>query len=93
MSLFSFTTTLTLLAVVTSLDLRTREHRLHAAQDKNRELEIANKYKSHFIAAASHDLRQPLHALNLFVAQLQGEPDPAERRRLIGRTEAAGRFV
>jgi signal transduction histidine kinase/CheY-like chemotaxis protein len=49
----------------------------------------ANKYKSRFIAAASHDLRQPLHALNLFVAQLQREPDPAERNRLAGRIEAA----
>jgi signal transduction histidine kinase/CheY-like chemotaxis protein len=49
----------------------------------------ANKYKSRFIAAASHDLRQPLHALNLFVAQLRSEPDPAERSRLAGRIEAA----
>jgi signal transduction histidine kinase len=58
-------------------------------QDKTRQLEIANKYKSHFIASASHDLRQPLHALNLFVAQLQTEADPAERARLINRIEAA----
>jgi signal transduction histidine kinase/CheY-like chemotaxis protein len=58
-------------------------------QDKTRQLEIANKYKSHFIASASHDLRQPLHALNLFVARLQSETDPAERSRLVGRIEAA----
>jgi GAF domain-containing protein len=58
-------------------------------QEKTRQLEIANKYKSHFIASASHDLRQPLHALNLFVAQLQTETDPAERARLINRIEAA----
>ncbi len=49
----------------------------------------ANKYKSRFIAAASHDLRQPLHALNLFVAQLRSEPDSAERSRLAGRIEEA----
>jgi signal transduction histidine kinase/CheY-like chemotaxis protein len=58
-------------------------------QDKSRQLEIANKYKSHFIASASHDLRQPLHALNLFVAQLQGDSDPAERARLVARIDAA----
>lgn len=58
-------------------------------QDKTRQLEIANKYKSHFLASASHDLRQPLHALNLFVAQLQGETDPAERSRLVARIDAA----
>ena len=58
-------------------------------QDKSRQLEIANKYKSHFIASASHDLRQPLHALNLFIAQLRSESDPSERARLISRIDAA----
>ncbi|HXF86760.1 MAG TPA: GAF domain-containing protein [Xanthobacteraceae bacterium] len=58
-------------------------------REKSRQLENANRYKSHFIASASHDLRQPLHALNLFVAQLQAETDPEERERLIARIEAA----
>lgn len=58
-------------------------------QDKTRQLELANTYKSRFLAAASHDLRQPLHALNLFVAQLQGEADPAERNRLVARINVA----
>jgi len=58
-------------------------------QEKTRQLEIANKYKSHFLASASHDLRQPLHALNLFIAQLQGESNPAERSRLVSRVDAA----
>lgn len=58
-------------------------------QDKSHQLELANKYKSRFLAAASHDLRQPLHALNLFVAQLRSESDSAERSRLVGRIDAA----
>ena len=58
-------------------------------QEKSRQLEIANKYKSHFLASASHDLRQPLHALNLFVAQLRANSDPVEGDRLIGRIDAA----
>jgi signal transduction histidine kinase/HAMP domain-containing protein len=58
-------------------------------QDKTRQLEVADKYKSHFLASASHDLRQPLHALNLFVAQLRGEPDATERERLVARIDAA----
>jgi signal transduction histidine kinase/putative methionine-R-sulfoxide reductase with GAF domain len=58
-------------------------------QDKSRQIEIADKYKSHFLASASHDLRQPLHALNLFVSQLRAEADPRERQRLIGRIDAA----
>jgi signal transduction histidine kinase len=58
-------------------------------QEKSRRLEVANKYKSHFLASASHDLRQPLHALNLFVAQLEGVSDVQERDRIISRIEAA----
>ena len=64
-------------------------HEHAVAQDKSRQLEIADRYKSHFLASASHDLRQPLHALNLFVAQLQTETNPAERRRLVSRIDAA----
>jgi signal transduction histidine kinase/CheY-like chemotaxis protein len=51
--------------------------------------EIANKYTSHFLASASHDLRQPLHALTLFVAQLRTESNPEERNRLVARINAA----
>jgi signal transduction histidine kinase/CheY-like chemotaxis protein len=64
-----------------------REHEV--TQDKTRQLEIANRHKSHLIASASHDLRQPLHALNLFVARLRDEPDPAERSRLVARIDAS----
>ncbi len=62
-------------------------------QEKSRQLEIANVAKSRFLAVASHDLRQPLHALNLFVAQLRHEADPEERARLVGRTETAVRAM
>ncbi|MEX2165026.1 MAG: NahK/ErcS family hybrid sensor histidine kinase/response regulator [Sulfuricaulis sp.] len=58
-------------------------------QSKSRQLELANTYKSRFLSAASHDLRQPLHALNLFVAQLRTELDPTERDHLVARIEAA----
>jgi signal transduction histidine kinase len=33
--------------------------------------EIANRSKSQFLAAASHDLRQPTHALGLYIASLR----------------------
>jgi signal transduction histidine kinase/CheY-like chemotaxis protein len=58
-------------------------------RDKTHQLELANAHKSRFLAVASHDLRQPLHALNLFVGQLQTEADPAEQERLIARIDAA----
>jgi signal transduction histidine kinase/ActR/RegA family two-component response regulator len=42
--------------------------------------EAANRGKSQFLAAASHDLRQPLHALGLFAASLaEKERDPEVR--------------
>jgi signal transduction histidine kinase len=58
-------------------------------KQRTAELELANSFKSRFLAAASHDLRQPLHALNLFVAQLRANSDAEERDRLVGRVEAA----
>src|SRR5262245_24059493 len=54
-----------------------------------RQLAQANLAKSRFLAAASHDLRQPLHALNLFVAQLRTEKDEAEKSRVTARLDAA----
>jgi len=53
------------------------------------QLEAANLAKSRFLAAASHDLRQPLHALNLFATQLHNESDPAEKTRLIEQINVA----
>lgn len=56
---------------------------------RTQELAEANRSKSRFLAAASHDLRQPLHALNLLVAQLGLEREPQKRERLTRRVEAA----
>jgi signal transduction histidine kinase/ActR/RegA family two-component response regulator len=41
-----------------------------AAEIARTQAEIANRSKTQFFAAASHDLRQPLHALGLFAAAL-----------------------
>ena len=43
-----------------------------AADAARREAEVANRAKTQFLAAASHDLRQPLHALGLFAEALRG---------------------
>ena len=51
-------------------------------EERTQQLRDANMAKSRFLAVASHDLRQPLHALNLFIAQLERETDPAEQTRL-----------
>jgi CheY-like chemotaxis protein len=46
--------------------------------------EEANIAKSRFLAVASHDLRQPLHALGLFVQALQESSIAAQERHLVG---------
>jgi two-component system, sensor histidine kinase len=46
--------------------------------------EGANVAKSRFLAAASHDLRQPLHALGLFVQSLQESALASRERHVIG---------
>lgn len=43
------------------------------AEQARIEAEQANVTKSKFLAAASHDLRQPMHALGLFVSKINNE--------------------
>ncbi len=58
-------------------------------EERTRQLELANKAKSRFLATATHDLRQPLHALGLFVAQLGGRSNAAQRREIVDGIERA----
>ena len=56
---------------------------------RTRESEYASEARSRFLRAASHDLRQPMQALGLFVAQLHDRiPDP-ETRHLAAQAQAA----
>ena len=54
------------------------------AEEARRTAEQANLAKSQFLAAASHDLRQPLYALGLFSASLEGLKLDAEGKRVVG---------
>ena len=58
-------------------------------EGRNQQLAVANSFKSRFLSSASHDLRQPLHALNLFVAQLSAETESLDRERLVHRISDA----
>ena len=56
-----------------------------AAADAARgEAEIANRAKTQFFAAASHDLRQPLHAMGLFAEALRQRANDPEVSQLVG---------
>ena len=64
------------------LEQRVREATAELAE-KNRAIEQASQAKTRLLAAASHDLRQPLHALTLFSEGLaRDEPDPARQQRI-----------
>ncbi len=54
-----------------------------------REAERANREKTRFLAAASHDARQPLHALGLFVDMLKAQPLEPAARKLVGNIDLA----
>jgi CheY-like chemotaxis protein/two-component sensor histidine kinase len=56
---------------------------------KKEEAEDATLAKSRFLAAASHDLRQPTHALGMFVARLAQLPHDVQTGKLIGNLEAS----
>ncbi|WP_041646201.1 response regulator [Aromatoleum aromaticum] len=53
------------------------------------EAERATLSKSRFLAAASHDLRQPMHALGLFIAELSQHTHAPASRRLVERIAAS----
>ncbi len=72
---------------------RSHEELEQRVEARTRELALANSAKSRFLAAASHDLRQPMHALGLFVAQLLAKPQTVEQRRLVDRIHASSQAM
>jgi signal transduction histidine kinase len=54
---------------------------------RERALEKANAAKTRFLAAASHDLRQPIHALGLFFAELSDRVHSPETALVIGQID------
>jgi len=51
--------------------------------------ERADQAKSKFLAAASHDLRQPMHAISLYVASMKPQVAGREAATTLGKIEAA----
>jgi signal transduction histidine kinase/ActR/RegA family two-component response regulator len=66
------------------VEVATRELRL-----KKEEAERATLAKSRFLAAASHDLRQPTHALGMFVARLGQLPLDHQARQVVQSLDAS----
>ena len=60
---------------------------------KKFEAEKANQDKSRFLAAASHDLRQPLHALDLFLGSLDRELTTISQARILEQANQSSRSL
>ena len=67
----------------------------HVIWDQRKALETAiddadraNRAKSQFLAAASHDLRQPMHAMQMFIAALRDRVDDPEGQKILSNIDA-----
>jgi histidine kinase len=74
--------------LATSLELRVAE-RTHDLQAAKAEAERANRYKTRFVAAAVHDLLQPLNAARMFVSALRDRMSGSEAKALADNVEGA----
>lgn len=76
-----------IVAVVSDITtLKEREHELRLTKEA---AEQANLAKSKFLAAASHDLRQPLHAFGLLLTSLANRVKEPEAQHILQRLESA----
>lgn len=64
--------------------LRSQSRALRSAKE---EAERANRSKSHFLAAASHDMRQPLHAMQMYLEALRHRATDSETMAIISEIE------
>lgn len=67
-----------------SIQLRFRNEQLYQALAEERDQSVAaNLAKSNFIASASHDLRQPMYAVNMYLESLHPDQMPESERKTI----------
>ncbi|MBL4775555.1 MAG: hybrid sensor histidine kinase/response regulator [Mariprofundus sp.] len=66
---------------------------IHRMELKNKEVEKANMAKTRFLAAASHDLRQPHQAVGLFIESLVCLEHNPEKQMILGKTQLAYRSM
>jgi len=73
--------------VITFVDITERRHTADALETAKGQAEQASTVKSRFLAAASHDLRQPLQTLTLLQGQLDKTVEGDKANRLVARFE------
>ncbi len=70
------------------------QHNLQRTLQTEHDIALAaDKAKSRFLATASHDLRQPLHAINLFVSALRRRVSDPEASKLVAGIASAAELM
>lgn len=70
-------------------EVKERKDAEESARLAQEQAEIANKAKSRFLAAASHDLRQPLHAMGMFISALSERLTGEKEKELVSKLESS----
>ena len=73
--------------VITFTDITERKNTAKALESSKQQADLANIQKSRFLAAASHDLRQPLQTMTLLQGLLARKVRDESERKLVGLLE------
>ena len=80
--------------VMKTLQLRLNNQQLfEEVLQKKESAEKANQQKSFFLAAASHDLRQPLHAIALYLGALELELSSHQQHEIVNSIKQSHQFL
>jgi PAS domain S-box-containing protein len=70
-------------------DIRAQKREQALLHEALQKADAANRSKSRFLAAASHDLRQPMQSISMNLGVLAGTINAAEKKRIITQTRMA----
>lgn len=70
-------------------DIRTEMREKALLEQATHKADEANRIKTRFLAAASHDLRQPLQSISMYLGALSKKISPSEKKRILSQVRMA----